>query len=151
MSTASLALAEYSAGEVRALGDTELMDAQRATAETRRRIDAMAALLASEVAYRSRRDLGYEGLAQKTGARTPEALVQQLTGTTAREAQTMVRVGELIGASTPLALVGAAVLEGTVSLGAAEAIRAGLGALDRTFPSISWLGPQKNCSTKQEA
>jgi hypothetical protein len=95
----------------------------------------MAALLASEVAYRSRRELGYEGLAQKAGARTPEALVQQLTGTTAREAQTMVRVGELIGGSSPLARVGAAVLEGTVSLGAAEAIRAGLCDLDSEVPA----------------
>ncbi len=135
MSTASLLFDEFSADEVRALSDAELMDAQRRTAATRRRVDAMAALLASEVGYRSRRDLGYEGLAQKTGARTPEALVQQLTGATAREAQTMVRVGELIVGTTPLARVGAAVLDGTVSLGAAEAIRAGLDAVDPEVPT----------------
>ncbi|MDP9028094.1 MAG: HNH endonuclease [Actinomycetota bacterium] len=134
MPTASLTVAEYSVDEVRALSDADLMDAQRGTAQTRRQVDAMAALLASEVAYRSRRELGYEGLAQKSGARTPEALVQQLTGATARESQTMVRVGELIGGSTPLALVGVAVLNGTVTLGAAEAIRAGLGALDPDVP-----------------
>jgi hypothetical protein len=134
MSTASLVFSEFSADEVRALSDAELMDAQRGTAETRRRVDAMAALLASEVGYRSRRDLGYEGLAQKAGARSPEALIQQLTGATAREAHAMVRVGELMGGSTPLAGVGAAVLDGTVSLGAAEAIRAGLAALDPEVP-----------------
>ncbi|CAN5417889.1 hypothetical protein BH10ACT6_BH10ACT6_03610 [soil metagenome] len=134
MPTASLTVAEFSVDEVRALSDDALMDAHRGTAETRRRVDAMAALLASEIAHRSRRELGYEGLAQRSGARTPEGLVQQLTGATAREAQTMVRVGELMVGPTPLARVGVAVLEGAVSLGAAEAIRAGLGSLDPKVP-----------------
>ena len=52
--------------------------------------------LADAIAYRSRRELGHSGLAQRLGARTPEKLVQTLTGSSFREAQTFIRVGELI-------------------------------------------------------
>ncbi len=78
------------------LSDAELMDEQRALAEVRRRVDARSAELADAIAYRSRRELGHSGLAQRLGARTPEKLVQTLTGSSFREAQTLIRVGELI-------------------------------------------------------
>ena len=120
----------FSVGAARALSDSELMAAQRGVAEARRRVDASAAVLAAELAHRSRRDLGYEGLAQKLGARTPEKLVQRLTGSSSREAQIMVRVGALMSDESPLGAVGAAVAEGALSLEAAGAIQAGLGALD---------------------
>ncbi|MFC5501109.1 DUF222 domain-containing protein [Lysinimonas soli] len=121
---------EFSVSTARALSDSDLMQAQRAVAEVRRRVDASAAVLAAELAYRSRRDLGYEGLAQKLGARTPEKLVQRLTGSTAREAHVMVRVGALMSEESPLGAVGVAVTEGALSVDAAGAIQAGLGALD---------------------
>ncbi len=129
-SAAAFTVAAYSVGAARALSDSELMDAQRAMAESRRRVDASAAVLAAELAYRSRRDLGYEGLAQKLGARTPEKLVQQLTGSSSRQAQIMVRVGALISDDSPLGVVGAAFSGGALSLEAADAIRTGLGGLD---------------------
>jgi hypothetical protein len=85
-------------------------------------------------------------LAQQEGFRTPEALVQHATGSTAREAMALVRVGGMIrdsmvhdstadatGAPTSpaaepwLAPVGAAVASGALSVAAAEAIRGGLG------------------------
>ena len=78
------------------LSDAELMDEQRTMAEVRRRVDARSAELADAIAYRSRRELGHSGLAQRLGARTPEKLVQTLTGSSFREAQTFIRVGELI-------------------------------------------------------
>ena len=56
--------------------------------------------MAGITAHRSRRELGYEGLAQRTGARTPEQFVQQVTGVSRREAGTLVRVGELMDAAT---------------------------------------------------
>ena len=55
-----------------------------------------AAALAAEIAHRSRHELGHDGLAQRLGARTPQILVQRVTGATAREAQTLVRVGSLV-------------------------------------------------------
>ena len=39
---------------------------------------------------------GYSGLAQREGFRTPEALVQFTTGSTAREATTLVQVGTMV-------------------------------------------------------
>src|SRR5687767_3243110 len=78
------------------LGDSELMAAQRLLAEIAKHVSASAAANAGEIAWRSRPDLGYDGLAQRTGARTPESLVQQLTGSTGREASTLVRVGKVM-------------------------------------------------------
>ncbi|MFC0681058.1 DUF222 domain-containing protein [Lysobacter korlensis] len=78
---------------VESLSDEGLMDLQRRLAGIDRHTAAAAAVVAAEIAFRSRPDLGYAGLAQRTGARTPESLVQRLTGSTGREAATLVRVG----------------------------------------------------------
>ena len=121
-----------------ALADAALLSAQRQVAQIRRRVDATAAALAAEIEHRSRRELGSEGLAQRLGARTPERLVQHLTGATSREASTMVRVGALLAPPASeipderpwLVAVGAAVADGEMSLESADAIRAGLGQPD---------------------
>ena len=60
------------------------------------RIGACASMVAGEVGHRSRRELGYSGLAQREGFRTPEALIQHTTGSTAREARTLVQVGGMV-------------------------------------------------------
>jgi len=122
------------------LDDAALLAAQQTVAEIRRRADATAAALAAEIQHRSRPELGHSGLAQKLGARTAERLVQQLTGSTSREASTLVRVGGLMLAPTDmpelpdprpwLREVATAVAAGALSLEAADAIRAGLGAPD---------------------
>jgi len=133
------------------LDDATLLSAQRSVAQIRRRVDATAAALAAEIEHRSRRELGHTGLAQRLGARTPERLVQQLTGSTSREASTMVRVGGMMAAAAEARLqaqpsgsdsaaepdphpwlreVGVAVAAGQLSLEAAEAIRGGLGVPD---------------------
>ena len=118
------------------LDDAALMHAQRTIAQANRHLDAMAASVAAEIGHRSRRELGHAGLAQRLGARSPEKLVQTLTGSSLREAQTFIRVGDLIATppadtapSTPwLVDVAAAVSAGRLSLDAADVIRAGLGA-----------------------
>ncbi len=129
--------------------DDGLLTAQRQLAEIRRRVDTAMAALAAEVAHRSRVELGHDGLAQRLGARTPQILVQRITGATAREAQTLVRVGSLVAGamdaaagSDPAAddgadatvpwLVGVAreVAAGRLSIAAADAIQAGLGSLE---------------------
>ncbi|MCU1439604.1 MAG: uncharacterized protein JWP85_601 [Rhodoglobus sp.] len=139
--------ADFAPPPAAGLSDSDLLEAQRALAEIRRRVDASLAVVAGEVEHRSRPELGYDGLAQRLGARTPEKLVQQVTGVSAREAQSFVRVGVIMttpaldpsadaAADAPadptpwLRAVATAVTAGRLSIGAAEAIRAGLGAPD---------------------
>src|SRR5262245_38093182 len=92
----SVAFAPPAASVLGCLSDTELLDAQRRVAEIRRRTDAVAAALAGEVAHRSRRELGSEGLAQRLGQRTPENLIQRVTGASSGEAKTLVQAGALL-------------------------------------------------------
>lgn len=80
------------------LNDDELIALQRVLSEVRRRADAASATIAAAVAHRSRPELGHAGLAQRLGARTPQKLLQSLTGGSARDAATMVRVGSLLDA-----------------------------------------------------
>jgi hypothetical protein len=119
------------------LDDAALMEVQRSLAEFRRRVDAWSASVAAEIAHRSRHELGGSGLAQRHGARTPQLLVQRLSGATAREAHTMVRVGALIGSESLLDAVGAAVADGRLTLDAADVIRAGLASVDASVPPES--------------
>ncbi|HXR43156.1 MAG TPA: DUF222 domain-containing protein, partial [Pseudolysinimonas sp.] len=113
------------------LSDSLLLAAGAELAAVRRRVDAAAARLAAEVARRSAPDAGYGGLAQRTGMRTPERLVQQVTGASARDARTLVRVGSLLSdAPGWLAPVGSAVAAGALGVDAADAIRTGLGDVD---------------------
>ena len=130
---------------VRALGDDRLLDAQRCVAEARRSLEAAASVIAGEIEHRSRRELGYSGLAQRQGFRTPEKLVQHITGSTARDATALVTAGTLIhDADAALAdpsparyaelrepwllAVGSALTSGALGLDAAQAIRTGLGS-----------------------
>jgi hypothetical protein len=134
------------------VADDALLAVQRTLAEIRRRVDASAARVAAEIAHRSRRDLGYDGLAQRLGARTPEILVQRLTQTSAGEARSLVRVGRLLDvpdagvAPDPartyavddapwLRAVAAAVTAGHLSIDRADIIRAWLGSVDADAPS----------------
>jgi hypothetical protein len=136
------------AAAARELEDAGLIDAQRTVAEARRNLDACAAALAGEVVDRSSHDKGLGGLARKEGFRTPEALIRHTTGSSAREAVTLVRVGAMIndaaiarsidgldecGSATIaivepwLVSVGSAVAAGRLSAASAESIRSGLG------------------------
>lgn len=112
------------------LSDDELMDAQRSVAASSRSIEATAASLAAEIFRRSRRELGYAGLAQRRGARTPEALVQVLTGMSAPAARRLVKVGTLVATAIDpwLAPATVAFTAGDVSAEAVDVIHRGLGA-----------------------
>lgn len=130
----SVAFAPPSLGSLR---DTELMDVARHVAEIRRRADAVASIAAAELKRRSAPELGHNGLAQKSGLRTPQRLVQQLTGVTKREANELMRVGEITATPTAdsspdlpswLSAVGAAVRSASLSVTAADVIGTGLGA-----------------------
>lgn len=109
--------------------DEELIEAMRQWAQTRRVVDAGLATLAGVVAARSSLELGYDGLAQRAGARTADALVSQLTGTSGPEARAITSVGAMLGDPAPwLSEVATRVTEGALSIGAAAAIQTGLGS-----------------------
>ncbi len=136
---------------VKELEDAALLASQRELSELRRIVDARSSLVAGEVAYRSRRDLGYSGLAQRQGFQNAEKLVQATIGSTRREASTLVTAGtlvldskmlEVVDAETGevpegfsvrepwLSAVGVAVADGWLTVDAARAIRSGLGEPD---------------------
>lgn len=128
-------LRAFSRDDASTLSDDELIAEQRAFAEARRLVDAGLAAVAAEIAARSRRELGSEGLAQSRGARTPEALVAQVTGLSSRDARTLVTVGTLVSAPEPwLAPVAEAVSDGTLTVDAADMLRSALGSPDRIEP-----------------
>jgi hypothetical protein len=122
------------------LTDTELVEVQRAYARVRRAADLGLAHCAGIVAHRSRPELGYAGLAQRAGARTPEQFVQQVTGVSRRDAGVMVRVGEIMDAATSapgalplprwLRALHDTVASHALSTGAADVIRGALTGLD---------------------
>lgn len=111
------------------LDDAALLALQADIAASRRQLDAAAASVAGEVVRRSSRELGYDGLAQRVGARTPEKLIQHVTGLTAPEARALARVGEALDTGSPWHdPVIRAVTEGDLSIAAANAIVTGLGS-----------------------
>lgn len=110
----------------RALDDDALLELTRVAADEVRLAELHVSLLAGEIARRSAPELGSDGLAQRTGHRTADELVRVTTGTRQAAARTAVRVGTVAGSSTATA-VGAAVLDGRVSVAVADAIQTGLG------------------------
>ncbi|MBX9472972.1 HNH endonuclease signature motif containing protein [Microcella sp.] len=84
------------------LPDDALMTLHSDFAELRQRTDSNLAVLADEIARRSHHTLGHDGLAQRLGSRTPENLIQRLTGVGAREAGAMVRVGSMLAGAEGL-------------------------------------------------
>ncbi len=130
--------------DYRVLDDAALLELARLSSIERRFADTHAALIAGELARRSSPELGSQGLAQRTGHRTPQELVRVSTGSTAREASSAIRVGQVLEDQSPLpdphtgeiaravepwlTAVGAAVASGAIGIAAADAIRTGLGA-----------------------
>jgi hypothetical protein len=95
------ALALYEGVLVAQLPDDALLAQQSLLAELRRRAETNLAILADEIARRSHHSLGHDGLAQRLGSRTPQHLVQHLTGSSARDAAALVRVGSMLGGRSP--------------------------------------------------
>jgi len=101
------------------LTDRDLLDLASTAATLQHRAATISALLAGEIA---RRSVGSDGLAQRLGHRTAIELVRVTTGSTGRDAAVAVRVGSLTESPVRDALV-----EGTISPSAADAIVTGLG------------------------
>lgn len=132
-----------SSSNLAGLGDDELMARQQQFAAARRLVDVGAALVSADLARRSRRDLGYAGLAQREGLRSPQQLIERLAGVTPEESHAMVQVGQLLddpGASPWLSAVASAVSAGDISVLAADAIRSGLGSPSEMVPAEDLSG-----------
>jgi hypothetical protein len=109
------------------VSDPALLELIAASAANERIARAHSAVLAGELSRRSAPELGHEGLAQRSGHRTPQKLIQATTGVSAREAAAAVRVGGLAQTHPWLESVAVAVATNAVSTDAADAIRSGLG------------------------
>ncbi|PZQ89883.1 MAG: hypothetical protein DI534_08965 [Leifsonia xyli] len=124
------------------MGDAELLDSQRRIAQVRRRLDALATQVAGEIAHRSRRELGAAGLAATHGVKSAEDLIATVSGTSRRDAHTLVATAALLPTATLptatrpdappvpewLRVIGDAVATATISTAAAGVIRNRLAA-----------------------
>ncbi|WP_104194985.1 DUF222 domain-containing protein [Cryobacterium sp. M25] len=154
----AVALLGSSCADFAALPDAEVLAGQKRIASIRRLVDTYAAWMAATIAERSRPELGHSGLAAQQGYLSPEALIQNSTGSSKGDAYKLVAVGTMLAdaeaadrlveaaLSTPdrdaaevaefeakvpwQAPIARAVTAGTLSVDAAESIRAGLGQID---------------------
>ncbi len=121
-----------SVDRVRALGDDELLGLMSHLDEAARGVAAAKARVAGEIARRSSFAAGHTGLAARLGERTPEKLIQRLTGVSAGEARELTAAGVVLrnaedGGAPWLEAVASAVSDGTLSVAGAAAVAKGLG------------------------
>jgi hypothetical protein len=107
------------AGDITSLDDDTLLIAQERISAHRRHVDAYAAWVAGEIARRSRYELGYAGLAQRTGFISPEALIQSVSQTTRAEAAKFIQVGTML-AETDAATAWAETMTATATSAAGD-------------------------------
>jgi hypothetical protein len=154
----AVALLGSSSADLSALPDADVLAGQKRIASARRLLDTYAAWMAATIAERSRPELGHSGLAAQQGYLSPEALIQNWTGSSKGDAYKLVAVGTMMAdaeaadkqveaalsspdadasdvagfeAKVPgQAPIARAITAGTLSVDAAESIRAGLGQID---------------------
>jgi hypothetical protein len=130
----------------------DLLEALKAIADLRQCCDTFSSMIAGELNRRSVPELGSAGLAQQEGYRTPQAMVEAVTGVTKGEAVSILEVGKLLAETdaaeslqrehpelpappTPWhAPIAHAVSDGRISIAQADAIRAGLGLPTDSVP-----------------
>lgn len=119
--------------DVDAMTDAGILAVNDALSGLRRQVDGLHARVAAGISHRSRAELGKEGLARKTGHRTPTKLIATATGGHAGDAVRLIHVGEatqqrstLSGERAPAKHphVGAALATGLLSIAGAAAISA---------------------------
>ncbi|TFC83864.1 DUF222 domain-containing protein [Cryobacterium cheniae] len=156
--TEAVARLGASCADYEALADAEVLAGQKQIAAARRLLDTRSAWMAATIARRSRPELGHSGLAAQQGFLSPEALIQKWTGSSKGDAYKLVAVGTMmadteaadklveaaVGSPTADAAdiaefeakvpwqapIARAVTAGTLSVDAAESMRAGLGQID---------------------
>ncbi|CAN5146038.1 HNH endonuclease signature motif containing protein [soil metagenome] len=106
------------------IGDGELLTLTAEVERVGRLVDALRSSAAAEIARRSDRSLGHDGLAARQGHRTPSALLASLTLVSGKQADRRARVAQL---AQPLADLAAAMADGSIGTDAAESIASALG------------------------
>lgn len=129
---------------VGSLPDGALLALQSEFGKARRRLDARAAVVAFEIARRSDRVLGQQGLAARSGEPSPEKMIQKLIGVSFSDARALTTTGAALdavrhGGSEWLATVTDAVTEGDLSVASAAAIVGGLGVPSAAVSSTELL------------
>jgi len=135
--------------EYEAADDADLVAVTRLVAELSRIAAAHGVLAAGQIAHRSRPELGGQGLARREGSRTVEELLTTTMGVTGREAAAVVRVGRLSQETGPFESVAAGLVDGTVSVQAADAIRTGLGGAESLDPGLLSRAAELLCGEAQ--
>jgi hypothetical protein len=85
-----------SSADYEALSDAAALAGQRDIAAARRLLETRAAWMAGTIARRSRPELGHSGLAAQQGFLSPEAMIQNFTGSSKNEAYKLVAVGTML-------------------------------------------------------
>jgi hypothetical protein len=139
---------------LKALSDDALLAVHGQFADARRMLDARVTDVTGEIAARSVRENGHDGLVQRKGFGSTTKFVQQTTGTTPRDAARQVRVGVMMrehpadaDPSDPAApptkpwLTAAidAVRAGWLSADALDAIERGLGEVTETIEAAALI------------
>jgi len=132
--------------QLRDMDEAAVLQINSLHAEAGRLLGAAGAVIAGDLAYRSRPELGGDGLARRTGHRTVENLLKLTTGATKEQVITVVNTGALLTdiaddgtvdsatgevrqATQPwLRSVASAVAAGRISVSASVSIARGLGS-----------------------
>ncbi|MEB0285577.1 DUF222 domain-containing protein [Cryobacterium sp. 10S3] len=85
-----------SSADYDALSDEQVLAWQALIADSRRALETCAAWMAATLARRSRAELGGNGLAARHGFRTPEDLLQSVSGSSKGDAVKLLGVGRLL-------------------------------------------------------
>ncbi|TFC22594.1 HNH endonuclease signature motif containing protein [Cryobacterium glucosi] len=85
-----------SSAAVDTLSDEAVLEGHALIAKARRALDTQAAWFAATLARRSRPDLGGKGLAARKGFRSPEDLLQSISGSSKGDAVKLLGVGRLV-------------------------------------------------------
>jgi hypothetical protein len=128
-SAAAVAALGTSQGDIELLDDVSLTAGMRLVREHERCLQTYKLWLAASIASRSSHELGYSGLARRSGSATPAVFIQSLSGTSMADSQKLAQLGAMMNEpdASPLATAAA---DGRVSIDSADAIRRGLGVAD---------------------
>ncbi|HSP52359.1 MAG TPA: hypothetical protein VLO00_05630 [Cryobacterium sp.] len=94
--TDAVALLGSSSADYEALPDAAVLAGQKQIAAARHLLDTRAAWMAGTIARRSRPELGHSGLAAQQGFLSPEAMIQNWTGSSKGDAYKLVAVGTMM-------------------------------------------------------
>ncbi len=141
----ALSMLPTAVDDYRAVDDEILLLINDECTALEKRLGAARALIAGEIAHRSRAALGQNGLAQRNGHRTTQGFMKHTTGATKQQVGTALDAGALLAemadegrvdaatgeVQTPahpwMRPVVTAVAAGTLSISASQSIRSGLG------------------------